>query len=240
MESDLCATIGEIWRVDGIDAGTVDGDDPRGEGSIMSKTEMPSESQNERDFDEIIGRVRSGHPEAIAELWRLYNPRLVRYLRVILDQDWEDVASETWIGVARSLQRFSGGVQGFEALLFTVARRRVVDHLRRLGARPSTVSIVGFEEQREHGAGPEDVVVAESSLAEVMALLRQLPRAQAEIVYLRTISGLDVAEIAEIVGKTPGSVRVLSHRGIVRLHSLIAASSAVESEDDLPVGSPAR
>jgi RNA polymerase sigma-70 factor (ECF subfamily) len=206
----------------------------------MSRTEMPTESRGERDYDAVIAQAKLGHPDALTELWKHYNPLLLRYLRVILSQDWEDVASETWIGVARSLAGFSGTFQGFEALLFTVARRRVVDHVRRRGARPVTVSITGFQERPEIAETPEEIVVAQSSVAEIVDLLRRLPPAQAEVVFLRTVSGLEVSEIATIVGKTAGSVRVLSHRGLVQLHALIesqqmdaAAREAKEEPDSL-------
>jgi RNA polymerase sigma-70 factor, ECF subfamily len=45
-----------------------------------------------------------------------------------------------------------------------------------------------------------------------LALVRTLPPAQAEVILLRVIAGLDCAYIARLLGKTPGAVRVLLHR----------------------------
>jgi RNA polymerase sigma-70 factor (ECF subfamily) len=50
-----------------------------------------------------------------------------------------------------------------------------------------------------------------------LALLAELPPDQAEVVALRVLAGLEVAEVARIVGKRPGTVRVLAHRGLRRL-----------------------
>jgi RNA polymerase sigma-70 factor, ECF subfamily len=50
-----------------------------------------------------------------------------------------------------------------------------------------------------------------------LALVAELPADQAEVVALRVLGGLDVAEVARIVGKRPGTVRVLAHRGLRRL-----------------------
>jgi RNA polymerase sigma-70 factor (ECF subfamily) len=55
-----------------------------------------------------------------------------------------------------------------------------------------------------------------------LALIGQLPPGQAEIVTLRTVAGLSVEQVAEIVGKRPGAVRVLAHRGLRRLAELLA------------------
>ena len=51
----------------------------------------------------------------------------------------------------------------------------------------------------------------------VMDLIKSLPREQAEIIMLRVVAGLDTGDVAKIVGKTPGAVRVSAHRGLRRL-----------------------
>ena len=44
-----------------------------------------------------------------------------------------------------------------------------------------------------------------------------LPADQAEAIVLRVVAGLDVQRVADIMGKRPGTVRVLTHRGLRRL-----------------------
>src|SRR6266511_3291378 len=55
------------------------------------------------------------------------------------------------------------------------------------------------------------------------ALIAELPPDQAEVVTLRVVAGLDVAQVAEIVGKRAGAVRVLAHRGLRRLAERLGA-----------------
>jgi RNA polymerase sigma-70 factor (ECF subfamily) len=50
-----------------------------------------------------------------------------------------------------------------------------------------------------------------------MALISELAPDQAEAVMLRIVAGMDVGRVAEIMGRTPGSVRVLCHRGLRKL-----------------------
>jgi RNA polymerase sigma-70 factor, ECF subfamily len=47
-----------------------------------------------------------------------------------------------------------------------------------------------------------------------------LPKDQAEIILLRVVAGLDTGQVARIVGKTPGAVRVAAHRGLRRLAAM--------------------
>jgi RNA polymerase sigma-70 factor (ECF subfamily) len=50
-----------------------------------------------------------------------------------------------------------------------------------------------------------------------LALVATLPPDQAEVILLRVLAGLDVTQVASILGKRPGAVRVLQHRGLRRL-----------------------
>jgi len=63
----------------------------------------------------------------------------------------------------------------------------------------------------------EQIVTTEAALA----VIARLPRAEAEVVLLRYVAGLDVAATAQVLGKAPGTVRVASHRGLARLADLL-------------------
>ena len=74
-------------------------------------------------------------------------------------------------------------------------------------------------------AADDPAAAALESLAteRALALIAQLPPDQAEVVMLRVVAGLDVARVATIVGKRPGTVRVLGHRGLRRLAELLGS-----------------
>ncbi len=61
-------------------------------------------------------------------------------------------------------------------------------------------------------------------------LIATLPRFQAEVIVLRVIAGLDVRQVARIVGKRPGAVRVAAHRGLREL----AARLSEQAESKRP------
>ena len=65
---------------------------------------------------------------------------------------------------------------------------------------------------------------AREATRRAVALVRTLPPDQAEVVLLRVVAGLEVAEVAELLGRSTGSVRVLSHRGLRRLAGTLAAA----------------
>lgn len=146
------------------------------------------------------------------ELWRALNPPLLRYLTVRGNHSPEDIAAETWLQVIRDLTSFCGDSADFRAWLFTVGRNRAIDQGRARRARPS-VPVPEVEDGRT-APSAEWVALERDSTASALRLVATLPPDQAEMVMLRVVVGLDVAVVAEIVGKVPGTVRVAVHRAL--------------------------
>jgi RNA polymerase sigma-70 factor (ECF subfamily) len=143
-------------------------------------------------------------------------PGLLRYLRALVPQDAEDVASETWLQVARDLPAFSGR-DGFRTWVATIGRNRALDHLRYQRRRPA-VSVP--DDMFAEVAGPGDTARrADESISteSAIALIRTLPPDQAEAVLLRVVMGLDATAAGKVLGKRAGAVRTAAYRGLRRL-----------------------
>ena len=184
-------------------------------------------------FSELLERARAGDEQSFAALWRDLNPPLLRYLRVIAPRDADDLASEAWVSVARGLDRFTGDEHAFRAWIFVTARRRAFDHFRRERRHPAVpVDPLHLRESVVVARSPVDQLVDACSTAEALALVALLPPDQAEVVALRVIAGLDVAQVAQIIGKRPGTVRVLAHRGLRRLAAHLTTPTAPGGDHD--------
>jgi RNA polymerase sigma-70 factor (ECF subfamily) len=175
-------------------------------------------------FPELLAAAQHGDEESFAVLWRHLQPALLRYFQVVAKEAAEDLAADTWVSVIRGLSRFRGDEQNFRTWVFTTARHRAIDWRRRAARRPT--SSVPVEQLAERPA-PDDPVAAvleAQSTRAALALVAELPPDQAEVVALRVLGGLEVAEVARIVGKRPTAVRVLAHRGLRRLARQVEAA----------------
>jgi RNA polymerase sigma-70 factor, ECF subfamily len=170
-------------------------------------------------FSVTLASAQGGDDIAFACLFRDVQPALLRYLHVITP-DAEDVAGETWLQVVKGLPGFRGGEEAFRAWLFTIARHRAVDAGRSRSRRPDVP--LDLTEALEQQTVPDaaDLAMEAISTRWVLALVKKLPRDHAEIVILRVVAGLEAADVARIVGKTPGAVRVTAHRALRRLAEL--------------------
>ena len=176
-------------------------------------------------FPGILTAAQDGGEWAVAILYRWLHPAVVSYLRARAGDEAEDLASETWIAVARGLPNFSGDEPAFRSWVFTIAHRRLIDHHRATARRPRTRTLHATE--GDHHDGPIELPAGDDPAGEVLEavagdeavrrIVALLSPDQAEIVLLRVVGGLPVEDVAAITGRRPGTVRVLQHRALRRL-----------------------
>jgi RNA polymerase sigma factor (sigma-70 family) len=142
-----------------------------------------------------------------------------------------------WLDVARRIAQFRGSEPEFRSWLFTLARRRVIDR-RRYETRHPELPTADFE-RLDHPAADDTAAKALEviSTENALALIATLPRDQAEIIVLRVVAGLDTAQVARIVGKSTGAVRVAAHRGLRVLTDRLGGGTPVTPD---PVAKPPR
>jgi RNA polymerase sigma-70 factor, ECF subfamily len=185
-------------------------------GTTTSRSRDRAPSDSDEQLAWALDAARGGDESGFAVLWRDLHPRLLRYLRSRGDDAPDDVAAETWVQVVRSLETFKGGVPEFRAWLFTIARNRAIDQGRARTRRPA---VLVADPVAATGSGPtapsaEQNAAENESLSVALRLVATLPPAQAEMVTLRVVAGLDVADVARLLGKRPGTVRVGVHRAL--------------------------
>jgi RNA polymerase sigma-70 factor (ECF subfamily) len=174
------------------------------------------------EFATVLRAAQSGSDAAFTVLWNDANPALLRYLRVIAPDAAEDIAAETWLQVVRGLATFCGNEADWRAWLFTVARRRARDATRRRVRRP-TSPLDDLRPGREPSTpDAEDLAMQNLATRRAIALVSTLPPLQAEVIMLRVVAGLGTEAVAELLGRSPGAVRVAAHRGLRRLAGILA------------------
>jgi RNA polymerase sigma-70 factor, ECF subfamily len=169
----------------------------------------------EERFEDVLAGARGGAGWAITVLYRRFQPRILRYLCAQDPVEGEDLAADTWLDAARGLHRFEGDEQAFQRWIFTIARRRLIDSRRRRCRAASALDSLGADPPDLEDPGRLVLDASEKDAA--LARIVSLPSDQAEVVLLRVVAGLDVSDVAGILGKKPGTVRVLQHRALLRL-----------------------
>jgi RNA polymerase sigma-70 factor (ECF subfamily) len=176
------------------------------------------------DFAAVLAAAQGEDEEAFSVLWRDANPALLRYLRVVTPEHAEDVAAETWVQVLRGLRNFTGDESAWRAWLFTTARRRVLDQVRHRNRHPSEPLDDIHVAELPRAPDAEQIAMDNIATERAIALVSQLPAQQAEVILLRVVAGLETDVVAEMLGRSPGAVRVAAHRGLKRLAALLSGA----------------
>ncbi|MBX6356137.1 MAG: RNA polymerase sigma factor [Micromonosporaceae bacterium] len=168
-------------------------------------------------FEEALRRALDGDEDAFRTIYRELQPKLVRYLGVLVGEDADDVASEAWLQIARDLTTFRGDWDAFRGWTATIARHRALDHLRSMRRRPSLPLPVDVLADLADAQDTADQAVNAVATRAALALIATLPRDQAEAVLLRAVVGLDAKAAGKVLGKRAGAVRTAAYRGLRQL-----------------------
>jgi RNA polymerase sigma-70 factor (ECF subfamily) len=158
-----------------------------------------------RDAARLLRAHAGGDQHAFARLYDLYDRPCFRFIRRTLGPAHgdaaEDLHQETWIAVSRNATAFDPARASFRAWLFTIARNKVWDHLRRQKVAVLT-SASEDEAVMVADAGPDPLQQVESrELAQrLVSAVEALPLEQRGAFVLFAGAGLSLAEIAEASG----------------------------------------
>lgn len=170
-------------------------------------------------FGDVLVAAQAGAPWALQVLYEDLAPVVAGYLRLQGLREVDDHTSEVFLGVFRNLAGFTGDEPAFRSWVFTIAYRRIIDERRRRGRRPPPEPLEGGGEPP--GGDVEAEALAELGGVWVREALAELTDEQRQVVVLRVLAGFDAEEVAAVMGKRPGAVRVLQHRALERLRRAI-------------------
>ena len=170
--------------------------------------------------DELIIRARRGDTAAFGDLYERYLNTIYRYVlyRVSDVAEAEDLTETTFLKAWQALADYRVRDVPFNAWLYRIAHNVIVDQHR---TRKDTLSLDQHIEIRDEAASPEDRLGWHESVESLTLALQQLPPAYQQVLALRFISGLSHAETGRVLGRSEEAVRVLQHRALSALRTLL-------------------
>ncbi|HNQ23587.1 MAG TPA: sigma-70 family RNA polymerase sigma factor [Phycisphaerae bacterium] len=203
--------------------------------------------------DDLIALAQAGDELALRRLLLLHHDALCAVVDRKIPPDLrstlavEDVCQEAYILAVRELAMFeSRGPDSFFNWLLTIAERKLIDAVRKqraakrgggqraldLSAPVDATSVVALLEQvAVHEHTPSRSAADHELTAAVQTALAELEEDYRTSIRCRYIEGLSVAETAERMGRSPGAVRKLCSRGLLRLAESLGDVSRFFSRD---------
>jgi RNA polymerase sigma-70 factor (ECF subfamily) len=182
----------------------------------------------ERNFDEqpLLRRVAAGSAAAVEEFLERYSGLVWKLARTFLrdSSQAEDALQEIFIDLWRSAGRFDPERGSEAAFVATIARRRLIDRLRKIERQPAAQRLeddasVGVDKGLERLETCEEAGVAARAI-------RELKPEQQQVIVLSVVHGLSHRDIATRTGMPLGTVKSNLRHGLARAVELLGGTQA--------------
>ena len=175
----------------------------------------------EDGLDAAIAQARAGEPRGFEALFHALGGPVSAYLRARSVNDPDGIANDVFLRAFRTIHTFQGDAQRFRSWIFTIAHHAAVDDIRRQQRRVREAPLAWAPETAASDVATE--VIAGLAYERVHAILSGLGADQRDVLMLRIVSDLSLAETAEVLGKSYEAVKALQRRGLTALR--VALSS---------------
>ena len=136
------------------------------------------------------------------------------YSRVRDQTAAEDVTSEVFMKALKAIPRYQDTGRPFAAWLYQIAVNAIADRYRM--QRPAQ-PLEDFHDLSVAGPALEDLAAHRDEVRRIWSLVETLPPQQRTALVLKFQEDMKIEDIAVAMGKTPGAVKLLIHRGVSRL-----------------------
>ena len=168
----------------------------------------------------LMSRVASGDEAALAELYDRFGALVFKAARQVLNSraEAEDASQEIFVRLWKTADRFDPRRARLVTWVMLIARRHLIDRLRRKVARPE---VLGLESENESTFMPEgnssQLALPVEGNAELRARLQELPALQREVIERTYLQGFTLREVSEQLQAPLGTVKSALSRGLARL-----------------------
>lgn len=169
----------------------------------------------------LVAACQNGDVEAFGDLYDLYVKPVYRYVYYRVDKaEVEDVVENVFVKVWENLDKYRPGEFPFSAWLFRVAHNLVVDHYRYHRKHISLRERLP-KHLNQSDDNPADWAHQKLNQQLLRSALRELKEPYQQVLVLKYLNGFSTQEIAEVLERNEGNVRILQHRALKALREVL-------------------
>ncbi len=180
--------------------------------------------------EKIVALAVGGDPKAFGALYDHYQPQIYRFLflKVAGREEAEDLTHQVFLSAWLGIPRYKHRGFPFSSWLYQIARNQVVDHYR---ARKEAVSLEGIDPEAFAERFDEADMDKSLEVERAIGMIRSLKQEYQDVLILRFVEDLSVKEVASMMGKSEGAIKLLQHRALRVLREKLGESHPESSEE---------
>lgn len=174
----------------------------------------------ERTETLLVEQAAKGDAASFARLYDIHVNRVYRYIlyRVSDISVAEDLTQEVFLRGWKALPKFKRMGKPFVGWLLTIAHNLVIDHYR---SRRMESTLEDDIMTADTATDPQRMAAVGMEQSRLQEAIRKLRPEQQQVIMLRFIEGFEYSEIAVLLGKKEGAIRVIQHRALKELRQIL-------------------
>ena len=173
------------------------------------------------DEEKLVRRAKGGEAEAFGLLYDHYLPPIYRFVlfRVSHSEEAEDITHQTFLKAWERIRQYEPKGYAFGSWLYRIARNTVIDSHRRAG--PYTAALEAVADLKTEERSQSEALQAKIEWETLLHVIGELKEVEQDVLFLRFVEDLSHRETAEAIGKSEGAVKLIQHRALKNLKSIL-------------------
>ena len=190
---------------------------------VIPESPVRNEGYQVQDEENLVQRAKQHDEAAFAQLYEEYFDKIYRYVTIRIGDkmEAEDITQQVFLNAIKAISSFKWKGVPFSAWLFRIAHNQVVDYLRKSKKR---VSVPLEESLVASDSDPKEVFERKLNIERLVSATRKLTPAQQEVISLRFVGEMSVAQVAKVMGRSEGAIKALQHSAVVALRRVLSVA----------------
>jgi len=173
------------------------------------------------DEQKLVKKAKDGGVEAFGSLYDHYLPKIYRFvlLKVSHREEAEDLTHQSFLKAWENISQYNFKGYSFGAWLYRIARNITVDYYRK---NRQETSLEGVSEVAIEGLSLGGTIDKKIEWEELIKSLKQLKEIEQEVLIMRFVEDLPLKEVAKVIDKSEGAVKLIQHRAINNLKEIVS------------------
>jgi RNA polymerase sigma-70 factor (ECF subfamily) len=168
----------------------------------------------------LVLRAAQGDPGAFAELYEYHSPAIRNYVHSVVrdHQDAQDITHDVFFNALKAVGRYTHTGAPFSAWLYRIAHNLSINHLKSRRKHSPLEDADHLPTTKDH---PESLAERAERKKVVRGAVASLKGHKRRVLVMRFFLGYDHTDIARVLRKTEGAVRVIQHRALTELREIL-------------------
>lgn len=177
---------------------------------------------------QLMRRVAAGDEQAMAELYDRFGPLVFKVAWQFQPShaEAEDAVQEIFVRLWRTADRFDPRRAKLVTWVMLIARRHLIDRLRRSSIRPDTAHLEGEVADPARPKEPGSQSTTDERTQAILDRIAELPELQRIVIERAYLQGFTLREVSAQLDAPLGTIKSALSRGLARLRERSAAEEA--------------